>query len=214
MYKSCCLASLFAAGAIVCGASAAADETFSGAGGLLVDHDGTNEGVAAFTINVSGFDTNIVALDSVTLTNLNHTFLGDLAITVISPLGDFVTVTSPPAAVAANLNGSYTFRVDDEPPFQYETLDEATDTLGNSDVVASGTFAASDWGSGGLGPRLGWEELEGVGLDGDWTVAIYDFFPGDTGSLGGWSFTVSIPEPASASLAGLGALALLRRRRA
>lgn len=209
------LASLLAAGAIaVCSASAAADETFSGTGGPLVDHDGTNDGVAAFTINVSGFNTNIVALDSVTLTNLSHTFLGDIAIALVSPLGEFVTVTSPPGTVSANLNGTYTFRVDDQPPFQYETLDEATDTLGTNDVVASGTFAASDWGEGDLGPRLGWEELEGVGLDGDWTIAIYDFFPGDTGSLGGWSFTVSIPEPASASLTALAAFALLRRRRA
>jgi hypothetical protein len=194
---------------------ATADETFSGAGGSLVDHDGSENGVAAFTINVNGFPgAQVAQLKSVSFTNLTHTFLGDLVIALVPPDGvaSFVTVTSPPALESSNLNGNYTFVVDNVVPFQFQTLDEAAAPLGDNDTVPSGTLAASDWGDGELGPRVAWQEMEGTTLDGDWVIQFHDFFPGDTGALGSWSFTVTVPEPGVGLLSIAGGLALLLRR--
>ena len=197
-----------------CASLAMADETFSGPGGPLVDHDGTNNGIAAFTISVSGFPgVQIDSLKSVTFTNLTHTYLGDLVIALIPPdgLDAFATVSSPPALESSNLNGTYTFRVDVQMPFQFQTLDEISAPLNDNDVVPSGTLAASDWGNGGFGPRVNWSQMEGATLDGDWIIQFHDFFPADTGALGSWSFTV-VPEPVVMPLvAGVG-LVLLRRR--
>ena len=69
-----------------------------------------------------------------------------------------------------------------------------------------------DWGAGDLGPRVDWTEMQGVALDGNWSLGVWDFAQFDTGQLGSWSFTVTVPEPAIAGVLAAGLL-LLRRRR-
>jgi hypothetical protein len=49
-----------------------------------------------------------------------------------------------------------------------------------------------------------------------WTLTIVDRAGGDTGSISGWSAEgtyTAVPEPASMAVLGLGAAALIRRRR-
>ncbi len=56
--------------------------------------------------------------------------------------------------------------------------------------------------------------FEGLDANGDWTLFIADLSPGETVTLESWSLSITgIPEPAPATLAGLGLLALFRRRR-
>ncbi len=196
----------------LCATPAMAD-TYFGSGGPLVDHDGDNPGIALFTINVSGTGADIASLDAITLTDFTHTWLGDTVILLLAPdNATFVLATSPPDLHSANFNGDYTFVVSNILP----TIDEIADGQPSTFDVPSGSYAASDYGGGSdPGPRVDWAEMQGVGLDGDWILQIYDFFPGDTGELGGWNFTVTIPEPAGAGLLGAAAsLLLVRRRRA
>lgn len=57
--------------------------------------------------------------------------------------------------------------------------------------------------------------MSSVGGDaGVWTLRIYDWASGDTGSLGGWSIDVThVPAPGALALLGLAGLVSGRRRR-
>jgi len=160
---------------------------------------------------------------SVTLTNLTHTYIADLAISLLHvESGQSVVLTSPPDDTAANFGGTYTFVVD--PGLQ--TIDQVTRNTNTSFVVPTGSYAISDYaGEGGEnGPRTDFTAFAGIPLSGTWRLSIEDFEVLGTGTLGSWSFAATttsaaaIPEPGTLALLPLGALALAgagagRRRR-
>lgn len=193
-------------------------DVFVGGGFALVDFDDVNSevGEASGDISIAGDGRTVASINSVTLTNLTHTWIGDLVVTLEHvESGASTVLTSPPDGRSANFNGTYTFLVD----AGLQTIDEASLGQGTAFNLASGNYAMSNYGGGSaIGPRTDFAAFDGVSLDGTWRLTFFDFVGGDSGALGGWSFDASaVPEPTSmlllASVVGLGGLKLKLRRR-
>lgn len=191
-----------------------------GAGFTIPD----NTPAGAFsTINVATAGT-IVSIDSVTVTfgTAAHTWAGDLVATFSSvSTGKSVhlfsrvgSTTATGAGDSSNLLGTYTFAA--------AGASFATEA-GNGDtnyVMAPGTYARSTHafgaGAGSFFDADDYSIFVGDSITDDWKLTISDNAGADTGAITGWSFeatTSTVPEPASFAVLGLGALALIRRRR-
>lgn len=180
---------------------------YNGSGGPLVDDPGEGWGTAEFPIAISGTGATVQSVNAVVLTNLTHTWIGDLQLTLLAPDGTLERLASPRDGEDSNFNGTYTFVVDPSVP----TLDEATEPLGDGDNLPSQSLAIATYGFGANGPRTTYDIFDNKPLDGTWTLRIEDFGGGDTGALGSWSLDVTVPEPGA--IGSLGALALFALRR-
>ncbi|MFO0829961.1 MAG: proprotein convertase P-domain-containing protein [Phycisphaerales bacterium] len=199
--------------AIAFGGSAAANASlYVGAGGSLVDASDL-PGVASFTINVGDAGT-VGAINGITLSNLSHTWVGDVQITLTLPDATTVSLvnrigyTGSLFGDSSNYLGTYAFA--DGGANLWEI---ATDPgHGNTYNIASGTYAASGAGSGT--PINLNALLVGKSIAGAWTLTITDYESGDTGSLGGWTLDVAVvPGPGGACALALGCAMGHRRRR-
>lgn len=201
-------------------------------GGFDIDNsdpDGDGVGVFVTSFDVAPGSAQDVVPESltVTLTDLNHTFLGDLqAFLVFDPLTPaddtddifqslFVSI-APGNEIfgdASDFGGTYTF--DDT---STNSLWDTAADLDGTEVVPGGTYFAASRIEGS--PNL----EDPVSLDaafssrstaGTWAIVMFDIAPAvDFGSLGGFSVDVTpVPEPASLGLLLLGGCALARRRR-
>jgi hypothetical protein len=196
-------------------ASFARADVFNGSGFNLVDGTATTTGVASGSIVVSGNGGTVGSINSVTVTGLTHTFIGDLDIFLIKvETAQQVALTSPPDLRSSNFNGTYTFLVN--PGIQ--TIDEGTAALGDADVLSPGNYAISSYGGGtAIGPRTSFSVFSNLPIDGTWQLRVRDFAAGDTGAVASWSFDatiVSVPEPGACFMVCLGAFpAFIRYRR-
>jgi subtilisin-like proprotein convertase family protein len=156
----------------------------------------------------------ITSLDGVTLIGLDHTWIGDLTISLshngveVALLDRLGRTNDNTVGLPYNLSGDYTFAQGGMPL--------PTD-LGSSDVLPSGTYAPAinlSFGSLGFGGLL--SDFIGQELSGTWTLNISDRAFLDEGFLLGWSLNVTaVPEPGTyALLVGVGLpLLMLGRRR-
>lgn len=185
----------------------------------------------------AGVDRNIVVSDLGTLTavsliltfNPNHTWAGDLIITLSDG-----TVT---ADILRRIGGETVGGLGDSTNLggPYEFIDSGADLgaavalLDTSGVLASGSYQASTNIFSGVdattNPAVLLNSLfAGRNSNATWTLNISDNAAADTGSLAGWSLTLTtadsdggaVPEPTTFGLAALGLLGTFvaaRRRR-
>lgn len=190
----------------VASASHAALYTFTGTGGALVD-----AGNVVFSINLSGTGLTIVDVKNVTLTSVTHTWVGDNEVIFKKSGGAATTLFSPPDGESSNLNGTYVM-VDQA---GFASIDEVSGPLTSSQNIPGGTYRTTSYGGGtAFGANTSYTAFDGGSVDGTWQLDITDFASSDTGALTSWSFTVeAVPEPATMATLGLGAVALMRRRK-
>ncbi|MEL7240019.1 MAG: PEP-CTERM sorting domain-containing protein, partial [Planctomycetota bacterium] len=200
-------------------------------GGFVIDgSDPDNDGVGVFlsTFDVAPGSPQDVVTESqtVTLNDLNHTFLGDLqAFLVFDPLTPnddtddifqslFVSIApgNEFAGDASDFGGTYTF--DDD---STNSLWNAAAALDGNQVVPGGTYfpASRIEGDPNLEDPVSLDlAFGGRSTAGTWAIVMFDLLPPvDFGSLGGFTVDVTpVPESASLGLLCIGA-GLLKRRR-
>jgi hypothetical protein len=134
------------------------------------------------------------------LTGLNHTEAGDLDIYLIDPFGKTLKIMTD-LGVGTPIQANLIFN------------DSAAAIPPAIGPILTGTYLPED--TNPL-PGDGFSKfLNGPGGTDAWILVIIDDSPGNVGSLD--SFTLrgtAVPEPVTLSLLALGALTLLRRRRA
>lgn len=198
--------------AVAClGLAHAAAADYTGSGGVL--NDALDEpGVTTFTINVGDAGT-IDAFGGLTLTSLQHTWCGDLQITLTAPdassisIVDRIGYTGSLFGDSSNYLGTYTFANGGADIWALATAQGN----GTGFNIPSGTYAASGFGSGAALDLTSF--FLGKSAQGMWKLTITDFESGDGGSLGSWSLNMSVvPGPGAWALFAVAAIGRGRRR--
>jgi len=148
-------------------------------------------------------NTYITSLELV-MTGLVHSEAGDLDIYLIDPFGKTLKIMTD-RGVGAPINATLIFR-DNYVPLPVVDLPPENGPIPFG--IPSGTYLPE--GVPGFSKYIG-----GASGTDAWVLVVIDDSPGNTGSLE--SFTLRgtyVPEPVTLSLLALGALTLLRRRRA
>ncbi len=143
------------------------------------------------------------SVDRITINNCTHTWLGDLTIVLVSPDGIGHLVMSRLGATAVvNVGNSGDFV---GTPHSWQTIGLAPPDVLVADMPAGAymeTFGnpAIPWTPGntinGLVVNTG---LAGIGVQpaGPWQLRIYDWAPGDVGTMSSWTLEVNgFPPPA------------------
>ena len=150
---------------------------------------------------------------NLTFTNLSHTFPDDLDMLLVDPTGVPVLFWSDAGGGTDIVAGTVTID------------DQAAIALPDSTAITSGSYQPANYLTGDTfaapapaGPYslVALSSFNGLSPNGTWSLYITDDAGGDAGSLDSvtLSVTAGVPEPTTLGLAGVGALALLRRRRA
>jgi subtilisin-like proprotein convertase family protein len=143
------------------------------------------------TIAVSGL-TGAVTDVQVTLTNVTHTFPGDLDILLVGPSGQNVVLLADVGAGTDIVNA--TLRFEDASPTTVPT------------PIVSGTYRPTNGGAfngtppapaGPYGAALA--IFNGTIPNGTWSLYVFDDAAGDTGSMGGWSLDITTNGPTISS---------------
>jgi subtilisin-like proprotein convertase family protein len=148
-------------------------------------------GVTTATIVVSGAGAHLLDVDVTTF--LAHPSSDDLDVTITSPAGTTVTLTSDNAVGFADV-------------FEGTTWDDGADADGDLPYETNDGIATdTDYGSGGVQPWLTPEEALGAFVgenpNGTWTLTISDDAAGNAGSLDGWSLAVTaLPDAVASSV--------------
>lgn len=194
-----------------------------GVGGGIPDGFGGagNDYGAPLVITMNVGTTGIItSLDLAGLNGLTHTWLGDLEV-VLSHGGVSVDLmdrnyrtTQTGVGSGGDLSGNYMFN---------NTLNGVSGSAGafGTGANAAGTYNRWDGSTGGgtsAAPGT-FASFVGMALEGDWTITIRDGFAADVGSVQVENAmrivgtANPVPEPATLAVLGIGAAALIRRRR-
>jgi MYXO-CTERM domain-containing protein len=224
-----------AAVAIAAFSSAAMASSITGAGGPIPP-SGTGGGGTWNNGNPTAMPTapfmssvmlteGIASVQSITFTDLAHTWIGDLQAVLFDPNGVGHNIFVRPgvgdggSTVGSNTNflGTYTF-VESGAPNNLPVVSGGDTLFNQPSGMYNQTFAGSPTAMGS------WEDgAQNIfntpmsmmsGEAGEWTLFIYDWAGGDVGSLGSWTLNyTAVPAPGALALLGLAGLAATRRRR-
>ena len=190
------------AGAVLLSSSAfAGQQTYEGSGieGWIDNGGPDNPNRTEIIIGEHGA---IASMDLVSLIGFNHTWAGDLIITLThKDTGTSVTLLDQPGVPestfgdAANFAGNYDWL---DGGFVYDA--DIYDTNVPTDVI--------------MGPVSGaLSDFAGEDKFGTWSLTISDNAAGDTGSLAGWSFSITyVPAPGALALLGMAGFISRRKR--
>jgi hypothetical protein len=209
-------------GVLVAGMAPAANWDFGVFGGAITGAGTSFEGT------LSGTGLIIDTIDTVVLAQMTHTWVGDLKVTLTHvDSGTSVNLFHHVAGDGGSGGdgdssdlgppGNYTFRVGQGDP----TIEMGAN--GNT-IVPDGFYRPAEQAdpnatvSGANSVDTNFNAFVGLAADATWRMTFVDRFPGaDTGNLVHFELHGTgspVPEPATFAALGLGALALLRRRRA
>lgn len=201
------------------GLASAGTMTYSGAG-TPIPHPpstGDDDGSAFVETTISVPDSFNVTNVTVTLKDLQHTWAGDLQITLIHEdsgasvdLVDRVGRTGGTGfGDSSEYGGDYSF----DDGFSGDLWSEAAG-VGFGEIIPGGDYfpTTTDGAASSLAV------FNGLSAMSDWTLRITDWAGGDVGELGAWNLTLEgegqiIPTPAAAGLGAFGLLGLAGRRR-
>ncbi len=189
---------------------ALADVVGSGTGFVIPDND--PDGISS-TITFSD-DLLITGNLVVTLTDLSHTWVGDVTATLIAPDTTSHTLffrigrtTDAGTGDSSDFGGTYIFS-------DAATGDiwEEAENKNPSTALDSGAYRTTSEFSSAFTTMDSF--FAGKSTQGNWTLRMADLAGADTGSLGSWSLSMSaVPEPNSLTLLAVAGLTLLAKRR-
>ncbi len=162
------------------------------------------------TSGVFGPGDTIISI-SVSVT-LSHTWVGDLAIELISPDGPELPLLARPGSSAGNEATGNPFgnpRNLVSTTLTFAGGATSAETRGGSppNNIPDGTYAPAP--DGWLTDISTLAEFIGLQADGIWTLRVGDYANGDTGTFESWSLDlVAVPEPSSHLLVTLGLLGI------
>lgn len=139
----------------------------------------------------------VASIDEVCV-DVTHTFVSDVVMALFAPNGTSLAILIDGREFGSgdDLIGEYCF-VTGAPEFTFNPA---------GTTVPTGTYGPND--------ALGFGDLVGVEKNGTWSLLIVDLALQDVGSIGSVSIDMTnVPEPTSIGLLGLGAVAMLLRRR-
>jgi hypothetical protein len=185
-----------------------AAQVWSGGGGAVPDGNNTTLTPGSFSSTINGVP-QLSSISSIAILGLTHSWAGDLVAEVSGPAGTFRLFGRIGRAAPSSF-GSPFGRSDDfagNYVFVNTGGNNIWTTPGNP--IPGGAYDASDFNGGGAASGM-----PGSAAAGNWTLTVSDWAGGDTGSFQGWEIRgQAVPEPATMAILGLGAAALIRRRR-
>lgn len=144
---------------------------------------------------VSGMTGNVTKV-TVTLTNITHTTPNDIDIMLQAPSGERATIMSDTGGGVTAIN-NVTITLDDAAANSIPTpIVAGTYKPTDVDIVADNPWPAGAPAESGTSALT---TFNGVAANGTWKLWICDDTSGDTGSIGGWSITVTSAAGASAT---------------
>lgn len=198
--------------------SAALAQTYSNPASMLVPPTGTGgqldfNSTTISTITVSGAGPILLSM-TVDFFNISGTFPDDMDAMLVSP-GGLRTILFSDSGGGSDISG-----------VNLNISDTAAGPLPDATIWISGSYRPTNYGTGdtwydssGLvtpATTTSLATFAGIDPNGTWTLYIRDDAAGDVHTFaGGWALNLTaVPEPATFAVLGLGAAALLRRRKA